>query len=100
MGGARTPTPPVPTPTPSTEPGWMQDTKVGDTSKGYQLSQLCYCFYTSVSGHRNGGGGGSSPGTPVSPLSPESDAGVEMVLPGPRLPVVINQIQYSIDIGM
>ena len=96
------------TPSPTDYPSWMQDSRIGDSSRGYQLKQLCYCFYTAVpsrSGNGGGGGGNGNGGSttesaPTSPVTPGSPGEGGQMMPGPKLPVFLNQIQYSVVVGM
>lgn len=74
-----------------TSPIWTYNDRITDSSTGYQLTQLCCCYYTTVAGR---GGGGASNHTSASPVFSPSESS------GQRMPVSVNAIQYSIDIGL
>ena len=85
----------------SLAPSWIYNSKINDSSSGYQLTQLCNCYYTV-----------SRRGSLMSPLSPDvsgsgkhpGGGGEGKEVPGEvgedRRPVMVNQIQYSTSVCM
>lgn len=78
-------------------PVWMYDDRIADSSTGYQLTQLCRCYYTTVA---------SSDGACASdhtPSSTSTSSTPSVFGPSPsrtRMPVAVNAIQYSVAIGL
>lgn len=80
-------------PSPSS-PLWTYDDRIADSSTGYQLSQLCRCYYTTVPSSDSVFASNHTPSpTNASVLVPSETSGT-------RMPVDINAIQYSVAIGL
>lgn len=68
----------------SPSPGeWSFDDRVRDTKPGFQLTQLCMCYYT------NGNDSAFTPG-------PAGAGGGKRK----RMPVAVSTMQYSVDKGL
>lgn len=79
--------------TPTVSPSvWTYNNRISDSSTGYQMAQLCRCFYTAVEASEGDANRTPPPTTPP-PISLGEASGV-------KLPVTVNEIQFSMDIGL
>ena len=97
--GGVTRTSPIPQPNPNpfpSSPLWTYDDRISDCSTGYQLTQLCCCYYTTVSSSDERTNGSHTPSPTVTTAATPSVFSVDKE----RVPVAVNGIQYSVDLGL